>query len=94
MDKEIIPIENRNFPITAKQLAIFIGGIISVIITVMGTYYSITSKIDDNSSKWEALLTETKTIREEQKTMQISIQTMQLQIATMQAQYNFKNNER
>lgn len=85
-------LEDRPIPgVTAKQLVIFLGGIISIIITVMATYYSLKEQNTSNSNKLELLQGDGK-IRDEQiKTIQLQIQTIQLQIATMQAQYEIKN---
>ncbi|HEX8334512.1 MAG TPA: hypothetical protein VF622_17945 [Segetibacter sp.] len=89
------PIEERSIPgVTAKYLMWFFGGVISVIVTVMGTHYSTMAKIEQNATKWETLATEIKALRDDQKTMQVTIQTIQLQIATMQAQNAIKNQGR
>jgi len=53
MENEQKELQNREISgITAKQLVWFMGGVISIVITVVMCYASIMSKIADNSREW------------------------------------------
>lgn len=82
-------IEEQRVPVTVKQLAIYFGGVIAVIITIMSTFYSLKADMTDNRKALETLQNDGKTRDEQIKTIQLQIQTIQLQIATMQAQNEY-----
>lgn len=97
---ENVPIEDRSIPgVTAKSLAWFFGGVISVIISVMWSAFSIKSDVKDGNTKIENLAAEVQNVKEavktgetDRKTMSLQIQALQLQVTRLEAQMNERKN--
>ena len=77
-------LENREIPgITAKQLVWYMGGVISIIITVMMSYASIKASLSDNSKDLEALRKNSELRDTQVETLKLDIQTLKLDIQTI-----------
>lgn len=90
------PIEDQQIPgLTVKNLTWFFGGVIAVIISVMGSAFSIKGDVKEFKIEFSSEIREIKTnmielrkngeLRDADiRTIQLQIQTLQLQVARME----------
>ena len=93
MEKEL---QNREISgITAKQLVWFMGGVISIIITVVMSYASIKNAIADNArdlremkDKSETRDTNIEALKTQVQAIKMDFSNLDLKVSMMQAQLN------